>query len=364
MFVPSPAKKNSVYCICKPEWKEVRGLKKADLTRAILETTISKALRDIQVDPERSIRNLVDLGRSFSNGRFQKEFFRFAQTMLENEHSAYYPLVKDVVDQVNPQTLQTFGINIGYNACTHGAKQIRANEAKFGFNIPWAIAFQMAAAPGSMQLADFCSMIDQGMELGVYTYLLFWDARPAREIVPLLQKYPDCAFFLFAPPQSLVADSIPALQTQHNLLVSVHADADGFLETAGVLRERGFLYGLHTKFGTEQVAEIVNGAWLQTVLPAKPIFVFLLPQNTAIPGRQEIHQYVTATRAKQMHPLFLVDIYADILEIDKIISEDACSLGFDANGQVITIQGRLEGEAYNMRTASLASILKKCAAKA
>ena len=194
MFVPSPAKKNSVYCICKPEWKEVRGLKKADLTRAILETTISKALRDIQADPERSIRNLVDLGRSFSNGRFQKEFFRFAQTMLENEHSAYYPLVKDVVDQVNPQTLQTFGINIGYNACTHGAKQIRANEAKFGFNIPWAIAFQMAAAPGSMQLADFCSMIDQGMELGVYTYLLFWDARPAREIVPLLQKYPDCAF--------------------------------------------------------------------------------------------------------------------------------------------------------------------------
>ena len=207
-------------------------------------------------------------------------------------------------------------------------------------------------------------MIDQGMELGVYTYLLFWDACPAREIVPLLQKYPDCAFLLFTPPQGLALDSILALQTQHNLLVSVCADADGFLETAGVLRERGFLYGLHTQYGAEQVAEIVNGAWLRTVLPAKPIFAFLLPQNGTVPGRQAIRQYVTATRAKQMHPLFLMDIYADILEIDKIISEDACSLGFDANGQVITIQGRLEGEAYNMRTASLASILKKCAAKA
>ena len=65
-----------------------------DITRSLLEATIDKALRDLQTDPERSVRNLVDLAQSFSNGRFQKNFFSIIQSLLEDQDSAYYTLVR------------------------------------------------------------------------------------------------------------------------------------------------------------------------------------------------------------------------------------------------------------------------------
>ena len=65
------------------------------ISRVLIETVVKKALRDIKDSPERSIRNLVDMALQFSNGRFQKEFFETTQTMLQNEDSAYYLLVRD-----------------------------------------------------------------------------------------------------------------------------------------------------------------------------------------------------------------------------------------------------------------------------
>ena len=87
----------------------------ANTTRILIETIVRKTLRDIQNAPERSVRNLVDMALNFSNGRFQKRFFEGAQQMLTNEHSAYYPLVRNVVSNVEHERLLRFGLNIGYN---------------------------------------------------------------------------------------------------------------------------------------------------------------------------------------------------------------------------------------------------------
>jgi len=67
------------------------------MARMLVETVVKKALKSIQDDPERGIRNLVDMGLQFSEGRFQKNFFTVAQTMLQNENSAYYSLVRNMV---------------------------------------------------------------------------------------------------------------------------------------------------------------------------------------------------------------------------------------------------------------------------
>lgn len=56
----------------------------------------------------------------FSDGRFQSRFFRTAQTMLEHEGSAYYALVEDAANIIDPEHLVTFGMNLGYNSCTWG----------------------------------------------------------------------------------------------------------------------------------------------------------------------------------------------------------------------------------------------------
>ena len=55
----------------------------------LIETIVRKAIRDIRDSPKRNTRNLVDMALNFSEGRFQSRFFETAQSMLQDENSAY-----------------------------------------------------------------------------------------------------------------------------------------------------------------------------------------------------------------------------------------------------------------------------------
>ena len=57
-------------------------MKQSDLTRTILSATVDKALDDIRKDPDRTARNLIDLGLHFSNGAFQKNARRYVYLEL------------------------------------------------------------------------------------------------------------------------------------------------------------------------------------------------------------------------------------------------------------------------------------------
>lgn len=95
-----------------------------DITRILAETTIRKYLKDIKLSPKRSIRNLVDTGFAVARGRFQTHLLEATQKMLQNENSPYYDLVIDTVYNVEAERLITFGMNVGYNSCTKGARKI------------------------------------------------------------------------------------------------------------------------------------------------------------------------------------------------------------------------------------------------
>ncbi|HAE92634.1 MAG TPA: hypothetical protein DCG60_08345, partial [Tissierella sp.] len=111
------------------------------LTKVMLEIAIERAFKEIELKSKRGIRNLVDLGAHFAKGRFQKDFYNIAQIMLENENSPYYKLVFNIVQNVDHNILKTFGINLGLNSWTYGAKKIRQYEEKKGYNVPWTIIF-------------------------------------------------------------------------------------------------------------------------------------------------------------------------------------------------------------------------------
>ena len=63
------------------------------LTRSLVETIVRNKLSDLEKNPERTTRNLIDMALHFSKGRFQKNFFNIAQTMLQDENSPYYQLI-------------------------------------------------------------------------------------------------------------------------------------------------------------------------------------------------------------------------------------------------------------------------------
>ena len=146
---------------------------KTDLTRSLIETSVRRALNQGGEAPERESRNLVDLGLQFSSGGLQKRILSAIQTMLQDPDSAYYGLVKDVLANTDHDRLTTFGFNLGYEGCSKGAKVIRRLEAEGGFNIPWAMALQLSGAYLEKQPDIYESILNQGADLGIRTYLLF-----------------------------------------------------------------------------------------------------------------------------------------------------------------------------------------------
>ena len=80
-----------------------------DFKRISIENIVHKAFMDIEEDPRRGLRNLVDLGVNFAKGRFQKPFLRTIQNMLEDEESAYYTLLEQLLKKhTSLQQLRNF----------------------------------------------------------------------------------------------------------------------------------------------------------------------------------------------------------------------------------------------------------------
>ena len=145
-------------------------MRKRDLTRLLIESAVDRALRDMERDSHRTIRNLLDLALTFSKGSFERHFFTLCQQMLEDESSPYYQLLDRALRTCDRQTLKTFGINVGYEGCSKGARRIREVEAAGGFNVPWALTIQ-AGAQGLSRIY-IQRMVTEGTDLGIHVYLL------------------------------------------------------------------------------------------------------------------------------------------------------------------------------------------------
>lgn len=65
-----------------------------DITRALIDTTVARAMVEMDADPKRSVRKLCDLGRQFSRGRFQNQIFAIFQDLLRNDESPYYQAIR------------------------------------------------------------------------------------------------------------------------------------------------------------------------------------------------------------------------------------------------------------------------------
>ena len=57
------------------------------IARTLIQTVVRQKLNAIKSDPERSLRNLVDMGLSFAAGSEQKRFLQQAQRTLQDENT-------------------------------------------------------------------------------------------------------------------------------------------------------------------------------------------------------------------------------------------------------------------------------------
>lgn len=335
---------------------------KNTMSRILIESTVKRTIKSIRNDPKRSIRNIIDMALQFSDGRFQQQFFTAAQTLLKNENSAYYSLVSDTVLNVDENRLLTFGMNLGYNSCTFGARKIRENEQILNCNIPWTICLQTDEQSVEKYAQQIHQRISEGEELGIYTWMLFAQSGPEK-LLPLLHKHSNCAFILFCRSEDLsTAFTEQAAELYNLMLVVPYEEENTILCTQ--MQEMGLLYSFYSLYSQKDTEDIVNGNLFCGAQQLHPVFHALLPKPDCPQYISNlIHQMVARTREEQMYSLIPWELNGDNQMIDRIISDDVCDLFFDIEGSLYHYMGEYKRESCNLFEQDLTAIVKMACPK-
>ena len=326
------------------------------MSRMLVETVVKKALKSIKDSPERGIRNLVDMALQFSEGRFQQNFFITAQTMLQNENSAYYGLVRDVVTYTDTDCLFTYGMNLGYNGCTEGARRIREYEETLGCNIPWTVLLQIGAEQFEKRQKKYDELIQEGESLGIYTWMVFPTDHP-HKVLSMVANHPDSAFCIFCEKQDITPTFIDEAAECKNLMIVVRYD-ENTDDICRALRNSGLLYSVWYQYGQKDTEIIINGDLFCSTQQTSPTFTVLVPEESCPEEvRRLAYQEVKRARSEQNFRTLAWELQYDNCLIDSIISGDSCSICFDKNGGLRDWNGRIRNEKSNLFQNSLAEML-------
>ena len=326
-----------------------------NMNYVLVKTLVSKAIRDIKTDPERTVRNLVDMALQFSDSRFQHQFFSIASKILADEHSGYYALVADTLTKINEEALLTVSMNLGYNGLYSGSKYIRIHEAADGYNIPWTVALSIRSGKNLDRIHD---IIEQGEGLGIRTWHLFPN-KSISDCLTTAAEHPNSAFICFCDSGELDRNVLELAAEIRNAILLVpydkHADV-----ACGLLREEGIFYGLYYNYKDEDAEVIESGELVQDMQELYPTVCLFKPQrDCSAQCRDRVYRWIKRIRPEQRFRTILWEMYKDMMLVDEVISDDPCWVSFDSEGQLNTHEEKCANPDWNINRLDLPEILKQ-----
>lgn len=333
-------------------------VKKGAMAQHLLQTTISRSLRDINDGPKRAIRNLVELGENFSVGRSQLDFFKTIHSMLKSENSAYYTLWETLTRETDHDSLKTFGINVGYNGCTTGVKALRELSKKHCCGIPSVLTVMYDGSKMDKNGVD--NIVRQGETLGIFTYIISHHGGELEALAPVFGGHSDSGFVILANGSSLCDQTVFSLTKHKNVMLSVSADESSFEEVCKGLRAQHILFCVHTKYDDVKSDEILSGSWVEKVEPFVSTLALLIPDDEVSESTiAKVGAFAYSCRMEMRYPLILMDYRLDVAEMNRAISRNKCSATFDTDGQLITESGKTLDACLNIVNCSLLEIFRK-----
>ncbi len=297
---------------------------KKDITRAIIDATVDRGLREIYEDPRRSIRKLADLGRQFNKGRFMQDIYALFQDLLRNDDSPYYTAIEHLLQNTDRKRLKDFGINMGYNSLTKGAKLIRAADTKKGLHIPWAVIFRLdPTVKGCMTPNELISVIAQGRKLGIYTYLIRLERSLAffEDLLKVFLTYDDCSFLFVLPDMEIDSSLSSYIQPCNNVLYFLPAFDDSCGANVRLLKRHKAWYGLYMEYdeaGADSIVSIEN-AW-EYLTQDSAFLLTIARDGTSLSTIEKTVLHIKKMRLAPVVPLFIFDLYGDAMSIQKLVS--------------------------------------------
>ncbi len=315
----------------------------SSLTRAIIDATVERGLREIDEDPQRSIRKLIDLGRQFSNGRFVGEIYNIFQDLLRNEDSPYYYAIEHVMHYTNRAALKHFGINMGYNSFTVGGKEIRKREQSLDYQTPWAISIVLdPAKPASFSAAELSDIVEQGTPLGIYSYNipLLHNIYYLKELLPIFRKYKNCCFLVCLPDEELSEELSDILSENTNVMAFLDVYGDYVDANAIQLRRRKAWYGGYGIYDNYSFFTDHFPEFCRKCISAECSFVLTVARRgSSFELIEQAMKKVKEERLSPAYPLFIFDLYGDSMQIKKLLSENKCFFEIKEDRSILTSNG-------------------------
>ncbi|MGN1405585.1 MAG: hypothetical protein ACI4WM_04905 [Erysipelotrichaceae bacterium] len=324
-----------------------------DISYVIIEALIRRTLKDIRHDPKRSIRNLVDMAVNFADGHFQSRFFEVAHKMLMDDNSPYYELYCDTVNNVDEDHIVDFGMKVGFNSCTRGAERIRQIEKNERCNIPWTLYLTI-----DDEDIDYADLIGQGEELGIYTWFIY-SKGDIHKVLDILSKKKKSAFFLFIKPEDISFDVLDELMEYTNIM-TVLINEEGTAESCRKLREHHLPYSLINIYNKNNAEKIISEDNLKEIVSYHPLFTaFIGDRGVDSDTARKVYEKIIKLRISQSYSTVFWDIIYDGKYVDGVISDEACGMGINEDGQIWVCGKRIVKLEYNIRDYKLIDIFRK-----
>lgn len=290
------------------------------MKKAMIEAAVTHGLKEVEEDPERSVRRLTDLGRQFSKNRFQDQIFSIMQELLNNEDSAYYDMVHNLLANSCHDHLKKFGINVGYMSWAYGADKLRKEEDALHVQLPWGIMFRYNSDPSSaLTPAVIEQLIQQGQDLGIYAWMIRQCGRESDsyELLTILEKYKDSAFLWIKQDGRLTAAQIQMLRVCQNTLISLPVEDPETQLTTALLRDQKIPFAIHGMYGDDYPASQEDEQMLmERVLSTQTaIFLTIADDHT----NKHLGSLCYESRLRQEYPAVLIDYYDDGRKISEML---------------------------------------------
>ncbi len=341
-------------------------------------TTIKKfgletVFKYLYKDPEKNLPKLMDWADKFSKGEFssQRDAIRAA---ISDPDSAYYPYVRHMIQDVDPEVLTTITVNFFINANLIGWKKQEELRNKYNCNIPWAILLDPTSACNlhctgcwaaeygnklNLSFDEIDDIIRQGKDMGVYMYIYTGGEPLVRkaDIIKLCEKHNDCIFLCFtngtlideafANEMLRVKNFVPAISLEGFEKATDSRRGEGVfkkvLNAMELLKTKKLLFGISSCYTSANYDSITSEAYYDMMINSGAYFVwyfhYMPVGNDASPElmptpeqRYTVYKRIRDYRTRK--PLFAMDFQNDAEFVEGCIAGGRRYLHINANGDV------------------------------
>ena len=332
---------------------------------------LTKAFDHLYKDPENNLPQLMDWADKFAGDQFpgQRKAIRAA---IEDPQNPYYPYVRHIIRDVDPEVMKTVAVNFFINGNLVGWKKEEELREKYNCNIPWAILLDPTSACNlhcvgcwaadygnklNLSFEELDDIICQGKAMGVYFYL-FSGGEPLvrkKDIIRLCEKHDDCMFTAFtngtlideafADEMLRVKNFAPAISLEGFGEATDSRRGQGVyervLKAMKILHDRKLIYGVsccYTSANYEAITSeeywdmiIENGAYFVWYFHYMPVGMDASPELLPNPEQRE-YVYHRIREQRSRKPLFAIDFQNDGEFVNGCVAGGRRYLHINANG--------------------------------